>query len=84
MVHQALYQVDPPIEGHEYVILSTSYWKGSDLIRDLIDETLVKETYIFPADKDGKISDWLELEGSQKESICHAEILLDAGYTIVP
>jgi hypothetical protein len=26
----------------------------------------------------------LELDGSQKVSVCHAEVLTDAGYTILP
>jgi len=45
---------------------------------------LIKETYIFAANKDGKITGYSELDGSQKGSVCHAEVLTDAGYTILP
>ena len=81
--HQALYKLDPGIEGNEYVILSTSYCNGN-MGSYNENNPLIKETYIFAANKDGKIKDYLELDGSQKVSVCHAEVLTDAGYTILP
>jgi hypothetical protein len=81
--HQALYKLDPGIEGNEYVILSTSYYNGN-MGSYNENNPLIKETYIFAANKDGTIKDYLELDGSQKGSVCHAEVLTDAGYTILP
>jgi hypothetical protein len=40
------------------------------------------ETYIFPADKDSKVLNWLELNGSFRGALDHAEALKGAGYTI--
>jgi len=83
MRHQALYKLEPGINGNEYVVLSTSYKNGN--IGGYNEKNpMIKETYIFPSDADGNIKDYLELEGSQKESLCHAEVLTDAGYTILP
>ena len=81
--HQALYKLDPGIEGNEYIILSTSYYNGNMGGYDE-NNPLIKETYIFAANKDGTIKDYVELDGSQKGSVCHAEVLTDAGYTILP
>lgn len=40
------------------------------------------ETYIFPADKDGTILDWLELSGSFKGGLDHKKALAGAGYDV--
>ena len=40
------------------------------------------ETYMFPADKLGKVLDWLELEGSQRGVVSHEDVLNNIGYTI--
>lgn len=81
--HQDLYKLDPGMEGNEYVILSTSYYNGN-MGSFNENNPLMKETYIFAANKDGTIKDYAELDGSQKGSVCHAEVLTDAGYTILP
>jgi hypothetical protein len=38
------------------------------------------ETYIFPADKDGVVLNWIELSGSFKGGLNHEEALRGAGY----
>ncbi|HAM40550.1 MAG TPA: hypothetical protein DCP69_04245 [Candidatus Omnitrophica bacterium] len=38
------------------------------------------ETYIFPADKDGKVIDWGELDGSYRGGLDHEAALSNAGY----
>lgn len=40
------------------------------------------ETYIFPSDADGNVEDWLELPGSFKGGMDHAEALANAGYEV--
>ena len=75
-----LYHLDPPLEHtdwndevsvHEYVVVSGAYafMYGP-------------ETYIFPANEDGEVTDWGELEGSFKGYIDHNEALERAGYTV--
>lgn len=41
------------------------------------------ETYIFPADEQGQVVHWGELEGSFKGSLDHAQALENAGYIVV-
>ena len=40
------------------------------------------ETYLFPADKDGKIINWLELEGSFRGDLDHQQAIRNAGWLI--
>ena len=36
------------------------------------------ETYAFPADKDGNVTDWMELPGSCRGEVSHEDVI--AGY----
>lgn len=56
---------------HEYVIVSAVNTMFSG-----------PETYIFPAVKDGRAKDMLELNGSFTGSLDHAQALRNAGYEI--
>lgn len=38
------------------------------------------ETYMFPADETGKVTDWGELPGSMRGNVSHEQVLLNAGY----
>lgn len=40
------------------------------------------ETYIFPANEQGEIISWSELEGSYKGGLSHRTALLNAGYVV--
>lgn len=40
------------------------------------------ETYIFPSNEEGKITDWGELHGSFRGEIDHVQALENAGYTV--
>lgn len=81
----ALYKVDPPLEGYEYVVVSAA---------DLTDRynsgyystprSMQIETYIFGADEGGEVESYLELPGSMKGTLDHAEALRDAGYEATP
>jgi hypothetical protein len=76
-----LYRLDPPYvdtdwEGrergtHEHVIVSATFVPFGG-----------PETYIFPADAEGNIADWGELDGSQKGTLDHEQVLRDAGYEV--
>jgi hypothetical protein len=71
------YRLDPPIEDrdnettHEYVVVSATYAMFTG-----------PETYIFPADKKAKVTDWGELEGSFRGGIDHNKALDNAGYRV--
>ncbi|MEN4917541.1 hypothetical protein ABE485_02630 [Achromobacter spanius] len=68
--HASLYRCDPPHAGHEFVVASTTTAYG------------LMETYLFPADSDGQIKDWLEMDGSMKETTSHDDVWANAGYQI--
>lgn len=79
--HACLYYLDPPIEYTEYPedrVLSTEYV--------IVSATIVPmqgaETYIFPCDSEGKVINWLELDGSCKGTLEHLCALNAAGYEI--
>lgn len=56
---------------HEYVLVSASHGAFSG-----------PETYIFPANKRGDVTDWGELGGSFKGGLDHKQALENAGYSI--
>ena len=76
-----LFSVEPPMEYipeyneppklTEYVIVSGVNAFGSG-----------PETFIFPADKDGNILSWGELDGSFQGDIDIVRALSNAGYTV--
>ena len=77
-----LFRLDPPLRQrdwfadgdeevfteHEIVVVSAAVAFGSP------------ETYIFPADRSGEITDYGELEGSFRGRLDHEEALRNAGY----
>lgn len=70
-----LYRLDPPLadydgDVHEFVIVSAVVADSGP------------ETYIFPADESGKITDWLEMPGSFKGALDHVAALANAGYEV--
>lgn len=65
---QNLYKMEPPLDGHEYVVSSYGVF--------------VEETFLIPADRDGNITRWTELEGSFYGSYSHEEALRGAGYAV--
>lgn len=71
-----LYRVDPPIQFNgdrktKYVVVSAATVMFSG-----------PETYIFPASREGKVLDWLELHGSFRGALDHTRALEGAGYSI--
>jgi hypothetical protein len=40
------------------------------------------ETYLFPSNDAGEITDWGELSGSQKGTMSHRQVLEDLGYKV--
>ncbi len=72
-VCQGLYKCVPPLEGHDYVIVSAT---------SAINEVGV-ETYIFPSNEQGTPTDYCELQGSIKGTQNHSIALAEAGYTLL-
>lgn len=77
---QNLYRVDPPMEwtsceagADDTCVKETSYVVSSYGIYEV-------ETYLFPADADGNIINWIELPGSFRGDYNHVEALENAGY----
>jgi hypothetical protein len=74
--YAALYKLSKSIEDYagekyDYVIVSA------------IRNEMAHETFIFPADKDGKAISMGELKGSMQGTTSHAQVLREAGYEIV-
>lgn len=68
-----LYKLEPPLGNHQFVVVSAV---------DAPFDTARPETYIFPADEDGNVIDWGELEGSYQGGKDHQEALKGAGYEV--
>lgn len=71
---QALYKLNPPLEGHTYVVVSS--------IISTVLHPIGPETYIFASNKDGKITNFSELKGSIRGFCSHEKALKKAGYKI--
>jgi hypothetical protein len=72
-----LYRLSAPLTDDagnptEYVIVSATFALYSG-----------PETYIFPANADGKVTNWGELPGSFQGCLDHEAALGGAGYTVV-
>lgn len=65
---QRVYRLDPPYEGQEYVVVSG------------ISGPYAVETYIFPGDETGDITDFGELPGSFRGGVDHTFALKGPGY----
>lgn len=80
----ALYKCDPPMEYERLV--------DGEYTKDMAEYVVVSattalftgpETYIFPADANGNVINWLELDGSFRGALDHNEALQNAGYEVV-
>ncbi len=76
-----LFRVEPPLEGHDYVVVSAinlEPFEGMEHYAHLSRP----ETYIFGARPDGVVLDWCELPGSFKDAMDISRALAQAGYEI--
>lgn len=76
-----LYRLDPPLSGHEHVVVSALEAAQHDP-KAPGGITVGVETYIFGADADGVLTGDPELPGSTKGTLDHREVLLGAGYEV--
>ena len=63
---------DPPAKRTQYVIVSA-----------VVAPATGEETYVFPADAQGKVLSWTELDGSYRGGMSHTEALWQAGFELV-
>ena len=68
-----LYRLSEPLEGHELVLVSAI---------PIAFDTGLPETYIFPSNEAGTITDWTKLPGSIQGVYDHAQALAGAGYEL--
>lgn len=69
--HAALYRMKPPHDGREFVIASAANVMFTG-----------PETYLFPADADGEVVDWAEMDGSYRGGLSHAKAFAGVGYSV--
>ena len=72
--HAKLYKLSEPVtfdDDHttDYIVVSASVVPFSG-----------PETYIFPANKNGNVIHWCELDGSYRGGLDHAKALVNGGY----
>lgn len=65
-----LFELDPPLDGSTFVVVSATTVLGRP------------ETYIFPADENGSVINWGEMEGSFQGGKDHTRALANAGYEV--
>jgi hypothetical protein len=82
-----VYRLDPPIEIKDYDVELGGYKVIGTSEHVWVSATVAMfsgpETYIFPSDENGEVTDWGELEGSYRGGLDHEEALRGAGYTVV-
>ena len=70
-----LYRVEPPYQGHDFLVVSAAVVPFTGA-----------ETYIFAATAETAVteqpSSWLELGGSSRGTLSHAEVLNYIGYVV--
>jgi len=85
---QKHYKLNPPLEvsgAAEAALTLISYVVVSAVVpfADLGFNDLKPETLIFAANEEGKIVDFMDLEGSYRGGLDHEQALQNAGYTVV-
>lgn len=74
----SLYKLSEPMDGEDtaevytYVVVSAAVTLDHG-----------PETYIFPSNEKGDVSDWGELRGSYVGGMSHERALMNAGYEVV-
>lgn len=78
-----LFQVTPPME-YDYDYDTERNQKSTEYVVVSAADVMFSgpETYIFPANEEGEVIDWGELEGSYKGGLNHRAALENAGYTV--
>lgn len=69
-----------------YELSHPAYYNNGEetnyVIVSAVSNAWAHETYIFPADKNGNVLSWGELEGSERGTTSHEYVLANAGYEV--
>jgi hypothetical protein len=78
-----LYELSEPVE-YDYDYNAEKYKSSTKYV--IVSATSVMfsgpETYVFPADEQGNVVNWSELDGSFKGGLDHRRALTEAGFTV--
>jgi hypothetical protein len=77
-----LYDVNPPVEYHKAGEYDKPLYTWFVVVSAVIAPYTGAETYIFPADAEGQVIDWGELNGSYRGGLSHETALKNAGYEV--
>lgn len=81
--NQALYEMDPPLEGARYVVASAIPPRELPFTDTPLGvRQLPPEVYLFRADELGGVVSWDDLPGSVKETMRHEDAFAAAGYVV--
>lgn len=78
-----LFKLSEPVD-YDYNYNTKQYEKSTNYVVVSAVDVMFSgpETYIFPANEDGKVINWSELEGSFKGGLDHLKALGNAGYEV--
>jgi hypothetical protein len=79
----AVYKLSNPLDGHEFVVVSSVYLEFPDSVKHIVPNYY--ESFVFPSDPEGNVVDWGKLDGSITRSevpIPHEECFKKAGYQL--
>lgn len=76
--HASLYKLSEPMDGDDTDEVFTHV-----VVSSTVAMFTGAETYIFPANEEGDVTDWGELRGSYRGGMLHETALLGAGYEVV-
>lgn len=74
-----VFRLDPPLADYDGANPTEYVWVSAVTLPGFVGGT---ETYIFASNENGEVTDWLELPGSMKDTLDHAEALRAAGYEV--
>ena len=75
----SLYRISPGVAYYADGVMHTTNY----VIVSAVQDHLIHETFIFPADESGSVIDWDELDGSLRGTTSHQKALEGAGYKLV-
>lgn len=78
-----LYRLDPPLPARALPgRLRREQVSNEYVISSAVVVAYGPETYLFPADEEGRVVSWVELPGSQKGTLDNDAPLIELGYEI--
>ena len=79
---QRLYRLSEPVKFRQWTDDAEEVKTADYVVASAVVAFGVPETYLFPADENGVVLDWLELEGSFRGDLDHERAIRNAGYEV--